>query len=164
MGLVGAAQMGMALLFHSFYKPLTLTLADYSASKAALVSLHESLRYELDKRWVVPAAMSCLELTTYHRYNAPGVRTSLVLPGHVLTPLFSTVDLPDNWFYRFLVPSLPPIHVVKDIIAVLDERHSQTIYLPFYANFVPYLRLMPSFVRDLGQWVSYVSETSGVGG
>jgi short-subunit dehydrogenase len=25
-------------------------LSDYSASKAALISLHESLRYELDKR------------------------------------------------------------------------------------------------------------------
>ncbi|KAI0322450.1 retinal short-chain dehydrogenase/reductase [Amylostereum chailletii] len=123
-GLVGATQM-----------------ADYSASKAALIPLHESLRYELDKR-----------------YHAPGVRTTLVIPGHVLTPLFSTVDLPKSWLYNFFVPSQAPITIVKAIIAALDERHSQVIYLPFYANFAPYLWTMPSFIRDLGQWMSRADE------
>jgi short-subunit dehydrogenase len=36
-----------------FRRPLTeMTIADYNASKAAVISLHESLRYELDKRYV----------------------------------------------------------------------------------------------------------------
>jgi hypothetical protein len=43
---------------------------------------------------------------------------------------------------------------VKRIIATLDEQHSQTIYLPFYVNFTPFLRLLPSFLRDFAQWVS----------
>jgi hypothetical protein len=43
---------------------------------------------------------------------------------------------------------------VKRIIAALDERHSQQIYLPFYANFAPYLNHLPSFLRDFAQWVS----------
>jgi len=112
-------------------------LSDYTASKAAVVSLHESLRYELDKR-----------------YQAPQVRTTLVLPGYTHTPLFSTVRLPDNWFYKFFVPSLPPVTVVKAIIAALDERHSRILYMPFYTNFTPWLKVVPSFIRDLGQWLS----------
>ncbi|KZT06430.1 retinal short-chain dehydrogenase reductase [Laetiporus sulphureus 93-53] len=112
-------------------------MTDYNASKAALISLHESLRYELD-----------------HKYKTPGIRTTLVMPGHVLTPLFSKVRLPTAWWYRFLVPSLPPVAVAKAVIAALDDQHSQEILMPFYANFVPYLTLCPSFVRDFGQWLS----------
>jgi len=119
-GLVGIAQM-----------------TDYNASKAATISLHESLRYELDKR-----------------YHAPQIRTSLIVPGHILTPLFSTVHLPSGWFFRFCFPSLEPITVVKTIITVLDEQHSRTVYLPFYTNFTPLLSLLPSYLRDLAQWVT----------
>lgn len=112
-------------------------MTDYNASKAALISLNESLRYELD-----------------HQYNAPGVRTSVVIAGHVLTPLFSTVKLSQNWLYRFFVPSLPPYVLAKAVIQAMDDQHSQTIYLPFYVNFVPLLPLVPSFVRDFAQWLS----------
>jgi len=112
-------------------------MTDYNASKAAVISLHESLRYELDKR-----------------YHTPQIRTTLVVPGHILTPLFSTVLFPNSWLHRFCFPSLEPITVVKAIIAALDERHSRTIYLPFYANFVLLLRLLPSFLRDFAQWIT----------
>ncbi|KAI0307095.1 retinal short-chain dehydrogenase/reductase [Multifurca ochricompacta] len=112
-------------------------MTDYNASKAAVISLHESLRYELDKR-----------------YHAPYIRTSLIVPGHILTPLFSTTHFPSSWLFRFCFPSLEPITVAKAIIAVLDEQHSQTVYLPFYANFTPLLPLLPSFLRDLAQWFS----------
>ncbi|KAI9513327.1 retinal short-chain dehydrogenase/reductase [Russula earlei] len=119
-GLVGMAQM-----------------TDYNASKAAAISLHESLRYELDKH-----------------YRTPNIRTTLVVPGHILTPLFSTIRFPSSLFHRFCFPSLEPITVVKRIITALDEQHSQTIYLPFYVNFAPLLRLLPSFLRDFVQWLT----------
>jgi len=112
-------------------------MSDYCASKAALISLHESLRYELDKR-----------------YKCPSIRTTLVLPGHTSTSLFSKTSLPSSAFYKFLVPSLQPVDVTKAIIASLDERHSKTIYLPFYAHFAGFLKLMPSYIRDFGQWFS----------
>jgi len=115
----------------------TAQMADYCASKAAVISLHESLRYELDKR-----------------YRCPSIRTTLVLPGYINTPLFSNVSLPSSALYRFLAPSLQPIDVVKAIIATLDARHSKTIYMPFYSHFAGSLRLMPSYIRDLGQWFS----------
>jgi len=110
-------------------------LTDYNASKAAIISLQESLRYELD-----------------NRYHAPQIRTSLIVPGHIMTPLFSTIRLPKGLLFRFCFPSLEPITVVKAIIAALDEQHSQTIYLPFFANFTPLLRVFPSFLRDFAQW------------
>ncbi|KAI0960464.1 hypothetical protein AcW1_004970 [Taiwanofungus camphoratus] len=117
-------------------------MTDYNASKAALISLHESLRYELD-----------------HKYNTPSIRTTLIVAGHILTPLFSNVRLPSSWLYRFFVPSLYPVTVAKAVIGALDEQHSRVIYMPFYANFVPLLGLCPSFIRDFGQWVSIVSDT-----
>ncbi|GBE79942.1 Dehydrogenase RED2 [Sparassis crispa] len=112
-------------------------MTDYNASKAALISLHESLRYELD-----------------HKYHAPSVRTTLMIPGHVVTGLFSTVQLPVSPLHRFFFPSLAPVTVVKAVITALDEQHSRTIYLPFFANFTPLFPLFPSFLRDLAQWVS----------
>ncbi|KIM68923.1 hypothetical protein SCLCIDRAFT_1209140 [Scleroderma citrinum Foug A] len=117
MGLVGSAQM-----------------TDYSASKAAVVNMHESLRYELD-----------------NRYNAPNIRTTVLCPGHILTPLFSTITVPQNAFYRFFVPSLSPLTVVKAIIQALDAQESRTIYLPFYVNSSVLMKTFPSFIRDLAQ-------------
>ena len=118
--------------------PILITYsADYNASKAALISLHESLRYELD-----------------HQYHTPGIRTTLLVPGHVLTPMFSTVKISTNSLFRFFVPSLQPVTVAKAVIAALDDRQSRTVYLPFYANFVPLLPILPSYLRDFAQWVS----------
>ncbi|KAH7916277.1 retinal short-chain dehydrogenase reductase [Hygrophoropsis aurantiaca] len=115
----------------------TSQMADYSASKAALVPLHEALRSELD-----------------NRYHAPEIRTTLLLPGHIFTPMFSSVKMPENPFYKFFVPSLQPVTIVKAIITALDSQHSHTIYLPFYANFTPCLRVMPSYIQDFGKWLS----------
>ncbi|KIO12580.1 hypothetical protein M404DRAFT_959019 [Pisolithus tinctorius Marx 270] len=121
MGLVGSAQM-----------------TDYSASKAAITNMHESLRYELD-----------------NRYGVPQVRTTILCPGHIHTPLFSTMSVPQNFFYRFFVPSLSPLTVVKAIIQALDAQESRTIYLPFYTNSAVLMKTFPSFVRDLAQKLTY---------
>lgn len=121
MGLVGSAQM-----------------TDYSASKAAVINMHESLRYELD-----------------NRYGVPQIRTTVLCPGHIHTPLFSTISTPQNVFYRFFVPSLSPLTVVKAIIQALDAHESRTIYLPFYTTSAVLMKTFPSFVRDLAQKLTY---------
>ncbi|KAF9238743.1 retinal short-chain dehydrogenase reductase [Melanogaster broomeanus] len=123
MGYVGCAQM-----------------TDYCASKAALVNMHESLRYELDNRYV-----------SYHR---PGIRTTIVSPGHVHTPLFSTMATPNNVLHRFLWPSLAPVTVVKAIITALDSQQSQTLFMPSYTHLSVVMRCLPSFVRDFMQKLS----------
>ncbi|KAG6910966.1 hypothetical protein DXG01_006020 [Tephrocybe rancida] len=87
------------------------------------------------------------------RYKCPQIRTTLVTPGHIMTPLFQTFSVPDNVFYKFFFPTVQPVTVVKRIIAVLDEQDSQHISVPFYTNLCPYITHMPSFIRDLTQWV-----------
>jgi len=125
MGLVGAAQ-----------------VADYCASKAAIVNLHESLRYELD-----------------NKHNAANVRTTLVMPGYSITPMFSRSSynriLRSSGLHRFFTPPVQPQDIVKEIIKALDAQESREIVLPFYAHFVrPLAALLPAVGRDLLQWVS----------
>jgi len=120
LGLVGVAQ-----------------LADYCASKAAVNSLHESLRFELD-----------------HLHKAPTVRTTLVCPGHILTPLFAKIAYPTNALYQFFMPSLAPVDVVKRIIQALDDQHSRTIFMPLYVNLMPFRPIFPSYLKDFAQWVT----------
>ncbi|WVR04044.1 hypothetical protein IAU60_001043 [Kwoniella sp. DSM 27419] len=100
LGLVGAAQM-----------------TDYCASKAALVSLNQCLRFELD-----------------NRYSTPGIRTTLVLPSFIKTSLFAQIALPSSPIFRFLCPPLEPDTVVSSILDALNECESRVIRLPMYTN------------------------------
>ncbi|KAJ7572532.1 retinal short-chain dehydrogenase/reductase [Mycena floridula] len=112
-------------------------MSDYCASKAATTSLNTSLRYELDQY-----------------YKVPGIRTTVVEAGHILTPMFHTFELSSNPLRKFFLPSVAPIDVVKRIIGALDEQHSQTIILPFYGHFMPYLQHLPSFLQDFAHWLT----------
>jgi len=112
-------------------------MSDYSASKAAINSLHESLRYELDIR-----------------HKCPQIRTTLLAPGHIFTPMFRTLRFPDSSLWKFFFPSLQPITVVKRIIAALDEQHSQVIMIPFFTIAAPWLPVIPRFLRDFCTWIA----------
>ncbi|CAG8447244.1 11405_t:CDS:2 [Ambispora gerdemannii] len=102
--------------------------ADYCASKAGLISFHDSLRFELKMR-----------------YNAPKIRTTLVCPGHMGTGLFDgvVVTMP------FLTPCLPPLDLVKLIITALDRNEGREIYIPYFTYLTPLLRAGPGFLFDL---------------
>jgi NAD(P)-dependent dehydrogenase (short-subunit alcohol dehydrogenase family) len=112
-------------------------MSDYCASKHALFGLHESLRAELD-----------------FKYKCPKIRTTLVTPGHILTPMFKTIKFPEYRMFSFLAPSVHPVTVVKQIVAALDEQYSQTVVLPFYVHFIPFANLLPSFVQDVCRWAT----------
>jgi len=128
MGLVGAAR-----------------LTDYASSKFALVGLHESLRYELDKI-----------------HQTPKIRTTILHLGYVHTPLFSrsayTSEKPPSplpsWLFRFLAPPIASHDVVKTIIAALDDHESREILMPFLVNVSKWMNLFPSWARDFMQWLS----------
>ncbi|GFZ42843.1 hypothetical protein JCM24511_00561 [Saitozyma sp. JCM 24511] len=106
LGVVGCAQM-----------------TDYCASKAALVNLHQSLRFELD-----------------NRYHTPGIRTTLLLPSFTRTSLFSLAALPGSRpgllgaIWSFLAPELQPHVVVKAVIDALDAGESRVCRLPWYTH------------------------------
>lgn len=78
------------------------------------------------------------------------------MAGHTLTPMFSVMNLPTTWFHRFFTPSVPPYAVAKAVIAAIDDQESRDIYLPFYTNFVKWVTILPSYLRDLFQCVSWV--------
>lgn len=88
------------------------------------------------------------------RYKCPSIRTSVIIAGHTYTRMFSRMSLPSSWFHKFFTPSLQPHAIAKAVIVAIDEQQSRTIYLPFYTHFVRYTTLLPSYLRDLFQWVS----------
>ena len=67
--------------------------------------------------------------------------------------MFSKMSLPSSWLNKFFTPSVPPYAIAKAVIAAIDEQESRIIYLPFYTNFVKWVTILPSYLRDLFQWV-----------
>lgn len=140
-----AAKRGHVVTMSSVLGVVTCAQAsDYCATKAAVLALHESLRYELDSH-----------------YNAPLVRTTVLTPGLILTPMLSRQrplsagsPLPAGLF-NFLMPALPPHTVVKAIIAAMDEQESRDISLPAYTWVGWVARGFPHYIRDFIQWVCF---------
>ncbi|KAL2871278.1 hydroxysteroid 17-beta dehydrogenase 11 [Aspergillus lucknowensis] len=95
-------------------------MVDYSCSKASALAFHEGLSQELSM-W----------------YNAPSVRTSIIHPSWVRTPMINTLTSAGD---KFTQPILTPVEVADAII------------LPSY-------QLPMSFLRALPLWIQ-----RGVGG
>ncbi|CAG8568607.1 20848_t:CDS:2 [Cetraspora pellucida] len=108
-------------------------LADYCASKSALIGFHDTLRRELDGRNYIPT-----------RYNAKNIRTTLVCPGEIKTGMFDGVTVR----FPFLTPSMAALEVVKPIITALDKNEEHYILIPFYVNILALLRFLPLFLND----------------
>ena len=103
-------------------------LAAYAASKAALLALHASLRAELAQH---PAG--------------PDIKTILVTPGQIATPMFAAVPTPS----RFLAPIVPPTDVAKELVALLDRGLGGEVAVPLYARWIPLLAVLPAGVQRL---------------
>ncbi|CCJ29649.1 unnamed protein product [Pneumocystis jirovecii] len=109
----------------------------YCASKAALVSFHESLKYEL----------------FYSNFN---IQTTLVVPGQLNTPLFQDVETPS----RLLAPILDPIYVSEKIIKAIINNLSTEIYTPLYCSVLPVLRCMPIKFQKIFRHLSGIDKAS----
>ncbi len=95
-------------------------LTDYSAAKAGLIALHKSLTAEL-------------------RADHPEIRTILVTPGQLSTPLFYGVQTPN----AFLAPVVEPVDVAKEIIKTIDSGKADHIAMPLYSRWMAWYNVLP---------------------
>jgi len=95
-------------------------LTDYAAAKAGLIALHKSLTAEL-------------------RADHPEIRTVLVTPGQLTTPLFYGVQTPSS----FLAPVVEPVEVAKEIINAIDNGKAGHIAMPLYARWIAWYNVLP---------------------
>ena len=89
-----------------------MTIAAYSTSKAALLSLHESLTAELG-------------------LSSP-VKTTLVVAGQLYTPLFYGVRTPNT----FIAPIVEPLDIARQIVHAIGKRQGGEIYAPWYVGYM----------------------------
>lgn len=113
-------------------------LGAYGASKAGLISLHESLTSEIRHSYTPP--------------NQPPtmVKTLLVCPGQIETDLFKGVKTPSSLF----APVLDPNFLAGKIVEMISEGKDGTLYLPFYTNFIPLMRAMPTRFTNFARHLS----------
>jgi len=107
-------------------------LSDYSASKAAVTALHRSLTAELK--------------------GTPDIKTILVSPGQLSTPLFDGVETPSNFFG----PVLEPVDVAREVVAAIDSGSSAQLAMPLYARWIDWMNVLPVGVQTIVRYVSGV--------
>ncbi|KAK3344437.1 hypothetical protein B0T25DRAFT_635253 [Lasiosphaeria hispida] len=103
-------------------------LTDYAAAKAGISAMHKSLAAEL-------------------RETHPQIRTVLVTPGQLSTPLFYGVQTPN----AFIAPVVEPVDVAKEIISAIDHGHNAAIGMPLYARWVDWYNVLPLGIQAVAR-------------
>jgi short-subunit dehydrogenase len=103
-------------------------LSAYTASKAALLALHQSLRAELAQN-----------------PDAKDIKTILVTPGQMGTQMFAGLKTPSN----FLAPIVTPAEIAKEIISMIEKGDSGEVALPLYSKYIQILGVLPFGVQHL---------------
>jgi len=106
-------------------------LTDYAAAKAGLIALHKSLTAEL-------------------RADHPEIRTVLVTPGQLSTPLFYGVQTPN----AFMAPVVEPVDVAKEIINAIDNGKAEHIGMPFYSRWMSWYNVLPVGLQQVARRLS----------
>lgn len=98
-------------------------LSAYGASKSGLISLHESLTYELG----LPSE------------NHNGIKTLLICPGQMKTKLFRGVLTPSS----FIAPEIDPKYLASQVLSAIELGKRGQIILPIYGSFLPFFKSAP---------------------
>lgn len=106
----------------------------YAASKAAAFQIHEGLTQELRA--------------------LPNIRLLLVAPGQLTTNMFKDV-IPSRTFFA---PLVNHIKLASDILKKANTGESGVFCTPFYANWLPLVKVLPIFLQDLCRWFSQMDE------
>jgi all-trans-retinol dehydrogenase (NAD+) len=104
-------------------------LVDYAASKAAVMAIHEGLQSELK-----------------YRYNAPEIRTTVVHPTYVRTPL---CDSYAKALEKSGAVQLTPETVANEIVTAILSGTSRQIILPRKLALTSALRALPYWFQEL---------------
>lgn len=109
-------------------------LSDYAAAKAGVTALHKSLAAELQE--------------------FPEIKTILVTPGQLSTPLFAGVQSPSS----FIAPVVEPVDVAKEIISAIDLGLSDHIAMPLYARWIDWYNVLPVGLQKIARKISGVDK------
>jgi all-trans-retinol dehydrogenase (NAD+) len=101
-------------------------LVDYSATKAAAISIFEGLQTEVK-----------------HVYKAPGVRISCIAPSAVDTKMFTGFG--GSW--KIFLPRLKPQDVAEVVSQTLRQGNARNLMMPPLAYLSVATRLMPDWLR-----------------
>lgn len=113
-------------------------LSGYTASKAALLAMHASLRADL---------RALAETGTAAARN---IKTVLVTTGQLNTSMFEDVVTPS----AFLAPLVEPVELAKEIVRMVEEGRSGEVHMPLYSKFIPWLDVIPAGLRSIVIWTS----------
>lgn len=112
-------------------------LSIYSASKAAIISLHDSLSHEIQNS---------------------RIRFLLVTPGQLDTRLFKDVKPPR----QFLAPVIHAKDLAIKIVQKIELGERGTLHGPLYTYFIPILRMIPyafnEFAREFSQMDTSITD------
>lgn len=100
-------------------------LSVYSATKAAISQIHESLTYELA--------------------HIPAIRLLLVNTGQLTTNLFQDVKASKLFF----APIVDHKVLANKIVEKINIGEKGVLCAPLYANFLPMIKVFPVFLQDL---------------
>lgn len=101
-------------------------IVDYSATKAAAISIYEGIQTEMK-----------------HFYKAPAVRISCISPGAVKTKMFAGLKGESNFF----LPRLTPEYLGGLIAETLWSGTAQNIMTPVAAYIVAPAKVLPAWLR-----------------
>ncbi|KAL3459236.1 hypothetical protein BJX64DRAFT_291486 [Aspergillus heterothallicus] len=108
-------------------------MVEYSCTKASALAFHEGLRQEL-RLW----------------YKAPRVRTSIVHPLWVRTPMIKVLtDAGSEFKQPILTPEMVSAAVVKQVV----KQSSGQIILPSYYTPLSMLRALPNWFQEFARGV-----------
>ncbi|KAL8824819.1 MAG: hypothetical protein Q9191_004803 [Dirinaria sp. TL-2023a] len=115
-------------------------LTAYTATKAALSTFHASLTAELRSS----------------AYPPNNIRTILVAPGQLDTPLFAGVR--QNAVRNFWGPRVEVRELAVKIVDMIDRGEAGEVRMPAYANMIAWMGVLPVGIQRLLRAVSGLDE------
>jgi NAD(P)-dependent dehydrogenase (short-subunit alcohol dehydrogenase family) len=116
-------------------------LTDYTATKAALLAFHTSLRSEIAQYTSDPAYP-----------GAQHTKMILVKPGQLSTAMFSTLQSPSDFFG----PVVQARDLAREIVEAIEQGRNGVVCMPVYTWLIEWLGVLPVSLQRAARWMSGV--------